>query len=266
MADLSKVIVTGGNGLIGSELDFGIKLSHEELDATKEESIIKACKKYSPSAILALSSVNLRDCEKDPGRAISVNVMGIYNLAKYSKLNNIPLIIISSGVVFNGDLSASFSENDAPNPQNIYGQTKYLAEILAQSVNEKSLVIRTGWLFGFLSKRNFFNNLLDAARENREITATCDQIGSPTYIKDFISVLKELITKNEKGIFHVANDGKASAVDMAQEMILKLNSKSPISRVSIADSQIKRSKSEALVSNKIKLRSWKEALKECLNS
>lgn len=271
MTDLNNILITGSEGMIGSHLDFGIKKSRRELDVTKKEEIKKICDKTNPSGILCLSSIDLRKCEENPLEAYKVNVFGIYNLAKEAKKRKIPLILLSTGAVFSGGAEDSFSEESIPNPLNIYSQTKYLAEIITLENSNKNLVVRTGWVFGTnkdSKKKNIFDKMLDSAIEGKEIKATYDQYGSPVYIKDLISELKKLISKNCSGIYHIANFGRASAVDFIEEVVTHLKNKSKINKLSVAEfiSNIKRSPSECLVSKKIKLRSWQEALKDYLHS
>jgi len=266
MANLSKVLIIGAEGLIGNELDFGIKLSHKDIDVTNRDSIKKALEKHRPEAVLNLASVNLRKAQEDPFLANQVNVIGAYNVALETKQKNIPLIIISTGAVFNGGLDKEFNEEDTPNPLNIYGQTKYLAEIVVKETNFEYLIVRAGWLFGFKSGKNFFNRIMESLNGER-IEATYDQFGSFTYIKDFTDKLKEIIEKDYRGIFHIANSGRGNTLELIESLIESFKSKTNIDKVSYNkfNTDIKRSQSEVLVSNIVKLRDWKLALKECIN-
>ena len=65
--DLPKVLITGGTGMLGSYVDFGVKTNDHTLDVTDLESIRGACKKYSPKVILHETDVD--KCERDPKRA-----------------------------------------------------------------------------------------------------------------------------------------------------------------------------------------------------
>lgn len=267
MIDLNKVLVIGGGGKIASILPFGIKKSHQELNALDKEQIRNVCNLLSPTAILCLSSLDLRKSEENPIHAFNVNALAAYNASLEAKKRNIPIIIVTSGAMFNGSIEKRFSEDDSPDSLNIYGQSKYFAELLISEATENYLIIRTGWIFGGKEKEmSFIDKMINLAREGKELTATFDQVGSPTYIPDFISALKSLIEQNAKGIYHIVNEGAASAVNIMEEAIDILKSKSNLKKVSVNDfsSNIKRSQSEALVSNKIKLRHWKDALKEFL--
>ena len=241
----------------------------KRVDCIRSSAIRKVFDKYSPEAVLNLASINLRTSQNSPFLANKVNVIGTYNLAIETRKRAIPIVILSTGAVFNGNQEEEFYENDTPNPQNVYGQTKYLSEIIAKQINPKSIIVRTGWLFGFRNGTNFLNKMLDSAKRGDEITATYDQFGSFTYINDFVLKLKEIISSENAGIYHITNAGRATALDMANELIFRFNSKSNIKQISIDESAkegIRRSKSEVLVSKSVKLRSWKDALKECLDT
>ena len=269
MVDLNKILIAGGSGMIGSHLDFGIKPLKSEFDVTNPKSISERCKEYNPSGILCLCNINIRLSEQNPFEAYRVNTLGIYNLVKEAKKRRIPLILISTGGVFSGNVDDSFNEESTPNPLNVYGQTKYLAELMTLENSKNNLVVRTGWVFGAnknSEKKNIFDKMLDSAIEGKEIKATYDQYGSPIYIKDFTSELKKLISNNCSGIYHIINTGRASAAEFIEEAATHLRNKPKINKLSVTEftSTLKRSPSECLVSEKIKLRSWQEALRDYL--
>mgnify|MGYP001587682242 CR=1 FL=1 len=271
MIDISKLLIIGGDSAIAQEINFGIKISRKELDVTNINQIEQAFSKYNPSAVLCLASIDLGTSEKNPSLAFQINVVGLYNVAIQTKKRSIPLIIISSGAIFNGPITKIFSEKDIPQPLNIYGQTKYLAELILSQITANHLIIRTGWIFGLTHKKNgftrFIDNLLNS-KDTTKISATQDTVGSPTHILDFIKYLKDAIINNRKGIIHIVNSGIASANDVAKETINILKSKRPIeSTISqLVPGQPLRSKSEALISNSIKMRSWQDVLKDHIKS
>jgi len=265
LTDTSKALIIGGESAIAQELPFGIKVSHKELDVMNISQIEQVLSKYKPSTVICLASIDLPTSQKNPSLAYAINVVGLCNVATQATKMQIPIVMISTGAIFNGPITKVFSEQDTPHPLNVYGQTKYLAELLLRQMTPNHLIIRTGWLFGLNHKKNgftrFIDNLLNTIDNGNVIKVTQDQIGSPTYIRDFSIKLKELIESNAQGTIHVVNKGIASAFDIAQEALKITSKKTPIEVVSTKDisGAAARSKSEALES-KITLRSWQEAL------
>lgn len=269
MADLSKILITGAQSRIGQAIPFGIKLSHQDLDVTNKQAIQQKCEQLSPSGILCLASIDIRLCEKNPFLAYKVNVLGAYYAAQIANERNIPFIFISTGAIFNGESKKMFSEDDEPDPLNIYGQTKYMAEILVRHASTKHIIARTGWLFGGkTTKAGMIDHMLIAIKKGEAITATTNQFGSPTYLDDFIKEITSLIRNDTYGTFNIVNTGAASAAEVMQEAISFLKSNSKLVPAKMADfisTGPRRSASEALLSRKIKMRSWQEALRAYLS-
>lgn len=266
-----KIIITGGDGMVASQADFGVKLTHKELDILKPASIEKAIQKYKPDTILHLAAMtNMLECQKNPKAAYQTNVLGTCNIAAACKTHNIKLVYLSTCAVFDGKKLSAYKITDAPNPLNIYGTTKWLGEIIAKDLAPNSLIIRTGWLFGGGSNidTKFAYKVFKVLKENREVKATSDRVGSPTYIKDLLEAIQELIKKDAKGIFHIVNKGTASYFEIAKE-IKKAGKFSalvkPLKAHKIENKQLKRGKMEGLAQN-IPIRSWKAALKEYIET
>jgi dTDP-4-dehydrorhamnose reductase len=265
---LNNAIITGGTGMVGNYIDFGIKPTSIEMDITDILSIHKYISSHSNiSCIIHLVALNLRDCEKNYSNAIKVNIEGTINMLSVAKEKNIPFIYISTGAVFSSkQKNVSFDEDTVTNPNSMYGITKDIAEKISL-LYKKTIIIRTGWLFGGHQKTHFkfvetvINNLIT----NTIIYASNDFYGSPTYVKDFIERLKVIILNLDYRIHHIINDGIANGFDIANEIANILN-KDPsliksVSSKEIPNSGPERSKSEIL-NSKYKLRSWKTSLNE----
>lgn len=267
MADLSKTLITGAGGKIGRHLDFGFKSTREELDVLSLSDVNRVLNKVNPSCVLSLSSVNLRDSEQNPLKAFQVNLMGAYNLAKETAKRNIPFIYISTGAVFSGSKEKEFCESDTPYPLNIYGMSKYQAELMACLVNPRTVVLRTGWLFGGrVSPLGALDNILSKIKDDLDISVTDNHFGSPTYLNDFIDCLKRVILAEEPGIFHVVNEGSASATEFARECYGILRKPEKMHVTSLENhSPPYRSESEVLKNTKIEgMRHWRKALNEAI--
>jgi dTDP-4-dehydrorhamnose reductase len=208
--DLDNAIITGGSGMVGVNIPFGKKPSSQELNVTNAIQIHEYFDTHKgASCIIHLVALNLRDSEKDPSKAIDININGTTNMVNMAKKLNIPFIIVSSGAVFSSfNSNMKFSETDLPSPNCIYGSTKHAAENIALTY-DKTLLIRTGWLFGGNQKSHYkfvehaFNNMI----MNNSVICCNDFYGSTTYVVDLINRMKELILSNTVGIHHIVNEG-----------------------------------------------------------
>jgi dTDP-4-dehydrorhamnose reductase len=277
--DFSKVLITGAGGMIGQAIPWGIKLTRNELDLTSPQSIQKAIDQHRPNCVLHLAGVDIRHCEKNPFLAYKTNVSGTYELASELKKRSIPVVFISSASIFNGPHGTLFDEKAKPEPLHIYGHTKVLSEQFLQCIiPDQSLVIRTGWIFGGHGAhfRKFVDVAIESAKSDQPITASSDQPGSPTYIKDFVQAIEDCISKKRTGIIHVFNSYHPNQIGVTAAEVAKIileclpHSKSKLiiqSAKSILESnstgQILRSPCEALSTiHNLKLRSWDLALRE----
>ncbi|MGB5666046.1 MAG: sugar nucleotide-binding protein, partial [Maribacter sp.] len=109
------------------------------------------------------------------------------------------------------------NEEDAPNPLNIYGDSKLKGEKHVLDILKKFFIIRTSWVYSEYG-HNFLKTMLRLGSEKKELSVVCDQIGTPTYAKDLANVLLTIIKeeKSEYGIYHYSNEGIASWYDFAK--------------------------------------------------
>lgn len=270
MADIiSKVLITGASGTVGSYVDFGIRPDQNELDITDMAKVTRAVSKYKPAVILHLAAeTDLARCESKPDRAYFVNSVGTYNLALAAKNSGARMVYVSTDDVFQfGNLP--HSEKEEPSPGKIYGHSKYLGELAVRALLDDWLIVRTAWVFGGgRSKDKKFVAKIIEKLGQPEIKVVNDQSGSPTFAKDLVEMIKQLINKEEKGIVHVVNDGICSRYDVAIEIGRFFGSGSKIVPTSAKSFNLPSYSisSGGLISNRLKIRSWQEALKEYLST
>lgn len=269
--NLNYSLITGGHGMIGSNINFGYKPTSKDMDICDKNSIEKYINRINRiSCIIHMAAINLRESEQFKKRAIEININGTTNMLNVAMKYKIPFIYLSSGAVFSSDNSnVKFDETFIPFPNSIYGYTKLAGENISL-LYEKTIVIRTGWVFGGNQKNHykFVENAINNFYTNAEIKASTDFYGSPTYVIDLIEKIKELIETNKYGINHIVNDGIANGYEISMEIsnILKIKNQIITKQraENIPNSGPNRSKTEILetiyASNK--MRSWKSALKE----
>jgi dTDP-4-dehydrorhamnose reductase len=142
-----NILITGGSGKLGQELK---KISHDadfpesgEFNIVDYEGMLKWIekrgKKYN-TLIHCAAFTSPPEIDKDPIRALQVNIIGSANIVKLCEKNHIRLVYISTDYVFDGQRGC-YKEEDALNPVNRYAISKLGGEC-AVRLYENSLIIR----------------------------------------------------------------------------------------------------------------------------
>jgi dTDP-4-dehydrorhamnose reductase len=225
-----KILVTGANGQLGSELktlsanyprfvfDF---TDLAELDITDKTACANYLRTCSPDAVINCAAYTAVDkAETDREKAHLLNVEAVENLTKASEQAGAYFIHISTDYVFDGKTYMPYVESDATCPQSEYGRSKELGEKVALQY-EKSMIVRTAWLYSSFGN-NFVKTMIRLGSERRELNVVFDQTGTPTYAGDLASALLQIIDKIAKGekpfvagIYHYSNEGVCSWYDFA---------------------------------------------------
>lgn len=210
-----EILITGAHGQLGKELQSQLSLSHsvvslgkKELDVTNNKEVKNIICEIKPQIIIhAAAFTSVDQCETDRKKAFEVNGLGAGNVAQAANKVHARMMYISSDYVFDGKKQSPYVEEDEPNPQSIYGMSKWVGEKLVLTINHGT-VIRTSWLYGHHGK-NFVKTMLDLANKGREIKVVDDQIGSPTYVNDLTETIIQLLDK-KNSIYHVSNSGSCT--------------------------------------------------------
>jgi dTDP-4-dehydrorhamnose reductase len=154
---------------------------------------------------------------KEYDKAYQINATGAKNLAELSLAYQFKLIHISTDFVFPGDKEIEKYENDETQPVNAYGKSKLEGEVFVNAIAKDPLILRVSWLYG-PNGRNFVSIISQLIKTKDELNIVADQYGKTTYTVDVAEVLSHLITKQENGIYHFANQGVSSRYEFTQEI------------------------------------------------
>ena len=136
-------------------------------------------------------------------------------LARACRKHDTLLITISTDYVFDGEKEGFYTQGDEPNPLSVYGLSKLEGERRAQEAWARTIVVRSGYIFGSGGK-NFLSTIVARAQRGERIRAINDMLGTPTYALDLARQIGRLAKLGLAGIYHIVNSGEgASFADFA---------------------------------------------------
>ena len=218
-----KALVIGANGQLGWELQRtcpdNINLlicDYPEIDLCSNASIHKCIAATSPDCIInaaAYTAVDKAEQEKD--LAHKINHEAVFEIAKLSRENKIPMVHISTDFVFNGQNYKPYQPEDTPCPESVYGKSKLKGELAVKEIlADKALIIRTAWLYSSHGN-NFVKTMLKLMEERDSLNVIDEQIGTPTWAHGLAQAVWIAVAKELTGTFHFTDAGVASWYDFA---------------------------------------------------
>jgi dTDP-4-dehydrorhamnose reductase len=295
-----KILITGAGGMLGSDLVARLRPSHSltgvgrhpaphleipfhGIDLTQRRETTDLIEREKPEIVLhAAAMTDVDGCEAHRHEAVLSNFEATRHVVEASNHVGALVIFFSTDFVFNGKKAEPYLESDVPEPINVYGETKLLAERYLLLRGNRFLILRSSWLFG-KHGNNFPKKVLKQAEEGKTLSVVSDQLGNPTYTVDLAKGTEEIIqiltqstpskSRRINQIYHIANEGVASRFEIAC-FVLKKKGHS-VDRVKPIRSEslhypVARPRYSALSTEKlrktfeIRLRSWEEALEAYL--
>ena len=285
---MTSILVTGGDGQLGSELrkvaDRFTALRFiftdlKNLDITDFKAVENFIAHEQPSYVINAAGYTAVDlAESETEKAFEVNFGGTANLVSALSLYGGRLIQISTDYIFDGESSEPYPEDYQPVPLSIYGKSKFAGEEIALAY-EESIIIRTSWLYSSFGN-NFVKTVVRLAKEKRSLSIVDDQTGSPTYAADLAEAIVSIINAHidtkvcfEGGIYNFCNEGECSWYQFALAIKESLDLDVSIVPVSTEGYPLAARRPEYSVLNTDKIRKkysmviprWDKSLEKCLN-
>ena len=180
---------------------------HAKLDIADAESVSQVVSADKPDAVINCAAwTNVDGCESDVERAFAANARGPENLARASRDAKAAFVTISTDYVFDGTKDGFYTQEDEPNPESVYGRAKLEGERLSAAAYDRTIVVRTGYIFG-RGGTNFLSTVVERAFKGEKLKAITDTYGTPTYAIDLAERLRKLAELDVSGIYHVVNSG-----------------------------------------------------------
>ncbi|MDZ8051103.1 MAG: dTDP-4-dehydrorhamnose reductase [Aulosira sp. ZfuVER01] len=228
-----KILLTGVTGQLGWELQRtlmtigevipvgrSVSNSNLQMDLAQPDTIRRTIREVKPDLIINPAAYTAVDkAESEPELAMAINGIAPGAIAEEAKRLGAAVIHYSTDYVFDGSQNTAYTEQDQPNPQNIYGKTKLAGEQAIASVDVPHLILRTSWVYSLRGK-NFLLTMLRLAQEREEIKVVDDQIGAPTWSRTIAEATAQILSQapqsiydflaSKGGLYHLSANGQTS--------------------------------------------------------
>ncbi len=232
-----KFLVTGANGMLGSSLCPRIAAQGHEvvstdlvgpngrverLDIREVDAARRLAEAARPDIVMHLAAeTDVDRCEREPEHAYRTNAIGTANIVRACRSVGAAMLYISTSSVFDGQKNGSYTEEDKPNPLNVYARSKLEGEHIVREHLERSYVVRAGWMIGGIEKdKKFVAKIIQQlASGQRQLLAVNDKTGSPTFTDDMAAGLLRLVATERFGLYHMVNRGWGTRYDIARRVV-----------------------------------------------
>ena len=230
-----KILITGVNGLVGNSL---FKLLEEsdhivysssrnieglakyKVDITNKNEVDSFFESEKPDLVInsaAMADVDL--CEEERELCWKVNVEGVQNLVDMCNRYGSHLTHISTDYIFDGKKeSGIYLENDKPNPQGYYAESKLEGERIILDSNISHSILRTILVYGLHNKPNIITFLKSYLEEGKSVNLVSDQVRMPTFVDDLSRACISASEKKARGVFHICGPEQMSYLDIGNRI------------------------------------------------
>lgn len=224
-----RVLVCGHNGQVAQALGHSLEglgevllRGRDQLDMADPEQLRQPLRDLAPDLIInAAAHTAVDQAESEPALAFTINAQAPRVLAEEAERLGVPLIHYSTDYVFDGRKAAPYSEDDAPHPLGVYGNSKLAGELAITEVGGQHLILRTSWVYS-QSGRNFLLTMWRLLQERPQLKVVSDQIGAPTWAGTIAASTAALVQRwqggqaGQWGTYHLTAQGETSWYGFAQ--------------------------------------------------
>ncbi|WP_321796363.1 dTDP-4-dehydrorhamnose reductase [Caballeronia sp. J97] len=236
--DQRTILLTGVNGQVGFELMRSLQglgnvvaLDRTGLDLGDLDQVRRVVREIKPKLIVnpaAYTAVDKAESEVEAAMRANGEAPGV--LAEEAKRLGAALVHYSTDYVFDGTKDGAYVEDDAVNPQNVYGKSKLAGEQAIAASGCDHLIFRTSWVYGARGK-NFLLTMLKLGAERDELGVVADQIGAPTWASTIAALTSHVLAqavradqdwwKQKSGVYHLTSSGSTSWHGFAEAIFEK---------------------------------------------
>jgi dTDP-4-dehydrorhamnose reductase len=238
----ARALIFGAAGLLGSALARELErrghpcraLDRGAADVTDPDRVAEAVRSFAPAVLYNCAAfTRVDDCERLPELAREVNGRAVAHLAAAARAAGAVLVQVSTDYVFDGAARAPYHEEAATSPLQEYGRSKLEGEQAALEW-ERSVVVRTSWLFGDTGP-SFVATMVRLLGDAAPVRVVADQVGCPTYAPFLARALVDLAARGARGVVHYRNAEPTSWHGFAAAIARRVAPGRPVEAVSTAE-------------------------------
>jgi dTDP-4-dehydrorhamnose reductase len=227
--NINNILIFGSSGQLAKEFIKTLSKQGLEYIAPAEELssitdfklVADLLERIKPKIIINCAAYNdVESAENNTETAFLVNSQAVEHLAQQCEKRGIFLVHFSSDYVFDGQKKTLYTENDNPNPLNVYGKSKLEGENAVCRIMSHYLVFRLSWVIG-LGTQNFLYKLSGWAEKNPVLKISADEVSIPTFTDNIVNVTMMALERGLEGLYHLTNSGLASRFELADYFIKK---------------------------------------------
>jgi len=233
--DKPKALIFGASGLVGQYIakslkdKFSItgtdnKFDSEDdltkLDFTDFNKVTKLFNRLKPD--LVVNAVNLAGgvdfCEKEKLLAKKYHFDAIVNMCENCRRHDSVFVFISTDYVFDGK-AGPYSEDSDPNPLNLYGLLKLMAEEAVARMMTRYLIVRTTNVYGYdpdSQTPNYVTSVIRKLSVEETIRAPFDQLGNPVLAGNLSDAIADLLDQEKYGLYNIAGPDRINRYEWAK--------------------------------------------------
>lgn len=219
-----RIFLTGRSGLLGRAVlaacagDQLVAPTSTDVDITRDGDASAAIAAARPDAVIHCAAITDVDrCQREPDLTYRVNAGGCERVARAAAAVGARLVAVSTDYVFGADRGRPLTEDDRPDPINVYGASKWAGERAVLDRCPGAVVARVSWLYD--RHRGFAAAMIERARSGATLEVVGSQVGVPTSARVAARALRRLAELKVRGPLHVVCSGGTTRLEWVRTLL-----------------------------------------------